>query len=150
MRILNDGYWNRDICDIDFVRDELFLKKRFFTNKVHHYYLYQLDGENCYFVVRYVKFKHIPTLFVVDYRYDNNYKEQFQMIIKAVSLLANKSKLGLVLLMSSDKHTDSLLSKKRLLLKRSTDFIASRCLGLNNKMTTFVTAADSDADFIRG
>lgn len=150
LRIPNEGFWNKDYCDIDFVRNSAFFKKRFFTNPVHPYYLYQLDGEFCYFVVRYVVFKHVPTLFIVDFRYDRNKKEQVQMIINAATSLANHSKLGMVLLMSNDAYTDAFLSKKRFLLKRSTDYIASRCLGLNNKMTSFVTAADSDADFIRG
>lgn len=150
LRIPNEGFWNKDYCDIDFIRDSVFFERRFFTNRVHPYYVYQLDGEFCYFVVRYVVFKHVPTLFIVDYRYDRGKKEQMQSIFKAATSLANHSKLGMVLLMSNDAYTDAFLSKKRFLLKRSTDYIASRCLGLNNKMTSFVTAADSDVDFIRG
>ena len=126
------------------------MKKRFLSNKVHPYLLYRLEGEYCYFVVRYVVFKHVPTLFLVDYRYDRSKVEQLPLIFKAVTSLANHSRMGFVLLMSSDSNTDSFLSKKRFLLRRSTDFVASKCLGLNNHMSSFVTAADSDADFIRG
>jgi len=150
LNIPNIGFWNKGFCDIDFIRNADFLKKRFLSNKVHPYLLYQLEGEYCYFVVRYVVFKHVPTLFLVDYRYDRNKEEQLSLIFKTVNVLAKHSNMGFVLLMSSDSNTDSFLSKKRFLLKRSTDFIASKCLGLSNNMTSFVTAADSDADFIRG
>lgn len=150
VRIRNNGFWFSGITDIDFIRDRDFLSKRFFQNRVHNYFVYQLEGEDCYFVVRYVRFKYIPTLFIVDYRFDNNKSDQLSYIVEAATMLANHSHLGFVLIMSNDENMASFLSKKCFLLKKATDYIGSRQYGIDEKSTSFVTAADSDADFIRG
>ena len=147
--ILNNGFWYKHTKDIDFIRDEEFFERRFFNNPAYTYYVYQLEGSYCYFVVRYVVFKGVPTLYVVDYRYDPGYTEQMSMILKAATKLANQSWLGMVLFMSNDRLVANLMDKKLLKLKKSTDYVAMRSLKLNDKMTSFVTAADSDVDFMR-
>lgn len=149
INIPNDGFWYGGVHDIDFIRDEDFFKTRFFENNTFDYCVYQLQGQYCYFVVRYVKFKGVPTLYVVDYRYDSDKPYQMDLIVSASEALANKSNLGLVLMMSNDKYVAQLTGKKRFLLKKPTDYVATRRVKVNSQMSSFVTAADSDVDYMR-
>lgn len=147
--ILNNGFWYKHTKDIDFIRDNEFFERRFFNNSTYTYYVYQLEGCYCYFIVRYVVFKGVPTLYVVDYRYDPEHPEQMSLILRAATKLANQSCLGMVLFMSNDSFVANLMDKKLLKLKKTTDYVAMRSLKVNDKMTSFVTAADSDVDFMR-
>lgn len=149
LNIPNEGFWNLYNCDVDFIRDAFFMNKRFFHNKVHDYIVYQLDGESCYYVVRYILFRKIPTLYLVDFRYDLRKPQLFDAIIKASEKLAKKEKLGMILLMSNDSYAYNVLRKKYMLVRKTTDFISSRKLKIANSASSFITAADADVDFIK-
>lgn len=70
--IPNNGYWNKDYSDIDFIRDKDFLNNRFFNNPVHKYYIYTNRNNDCYFVVRPIIFKGFRAIIMADFRYIPN------------------------------------------------------------------------------
>lgn len=146
---LNQGYWFKNSKDIDFVRDEAFMSSRFFNNPVFKYTVYQLDDAYCYFVVRPVLFKGIPTCLLVDFRYDPTHLEQIELIFKAVNKIAVKSNLGLVLVMNNDEHVATYLMKNKLMRKKSIEFVTGKSKNITAKSTSFVTSADADVDFHR-
>lgn len=153
MKIPSGGYWCQDHAQVDFIRDKEFLDYRFFENKVFDYHIYKLvqDGPNdsCYFVVRPLLFKGVPSLFLVDFRYDMNNNEMPTLIIKAVNKIARKSGLGGVFCTTNDKAMIKYINKKLISFKVPNDLLAPRSQGMNEACVIPVTAADSDVDFLR-
>lgn len=152
LHIPNGGFWCKNMVDVDFVRDQEFLNYRFFNNKVHCYYLYHLltgkSLDECYFVVRPIFFKGLRALYLVDFRYDLSCPEQLKSLLRATSLLARQNGIGMVLFTSCDstinKYYNSLCWKKSPL-----DMYAKGKLKALKEARLFVTASDSDVDFMR-
>lgn len=145
--ILNDGYWYKDLCNVDFVRDEEFLNNRFFNNKAFNYNIYTADGLDCYFVVRPIVFHNIPSLLLVDFRYDTRNPFIIGQIIKACKKIACENSLGSLVLLSNDNNIGNYL-KKRIVLKRETNLLANRYLKLHGDILSNITAADADVDYM--
>lgn len=147
--IPNNGFWYKEINDVDFVRDEKYLDMRFFYNRVFRYYVYTIKGKSVYFVVRPIIFRGMPMLSVVDYRYTYNDMIGIYDIIEAAKYIAFKNHLAGVVLVSNDKG----LSTKKLgifSLKRELTLVANRFLKLSSNISLCVTSADADVDFMRG
>ncbi len=153
LKIPNDGFWCKGRVDVEFVRDKRFFDYRFFDNRIYDYYVYKLvnnDGQDlCYFVVRPIMFKGIPTLFIVDFRYDTNISEYGKLIVKAANKLAMKVCMGGVFCMTNDPNISSVITRKPLHFKSANDLLAPKSLGIKKGMMVYVTSADSDADFMR-
>lgn len=146
LEIPNRGFWFNGMNDIEFVRDDSFLKERFLDNKVHKYimYTYKHLDDNCYFVVRKTHYRGMPALTLSDYRYTN--ADMIKLILDATKKIARKSNIGIILFVSGD-HNLSESIKGTLYYGSPIDFVA------NNKMvygmTFCITGADSDADFFK-
>ncbi len=151
LKIPNSGYWNQSDTDIDLVRDEHFLRHRFFENFLK-YQFYKLENndatqpDECYFVVRPAKDGGIPVISIVDFRYNFRKPEQIDMIQKAGSKLGKLNRLPLVTMRTSAK-----LKKVRLvpLIYRtgSKQHISGPAsCGPNPRI--LVNSADSDTDFL--
>lgn len=153
MNIPSEGFWCNGKVDVEFIRDRQFFDYRFFKNKTHHYTVYQLvqrNGKNtCYFVVRPILFKGVPTLFLVDFRYDMNHPEHGELIVKAANQLATRSMMGGVFCMTNDPNISRVISQQLLNFKTPNDLLAPKTDGVKKGMYIYVTAADSDADFLR-
>jgi len=152
LNIPNNGYWNAPGMDIDFVRDEHFLRKRFFENFLrYHFYKLEHDDaseyDECYFVVRPVIESGFPVLSIVDYRFDLRKPEQFKLVLKAVAKLGKSNRFPLVTVRTSMK-----LKKLNLypLVYRtnSRQYIGGPSLFDNSNPKVLVTCADSDTDFL--
>lgn len=152
LNITNNGYWNEGVIDVDFVRDSDFFKNRFFENNVYKYSIYQIKHENNsyspYFVVRPIVFKGFHALFLVDFRYDLSKPNQLRTILKAVNKLAKRNNFGIVFLTSNDKNILKTYNRFSC-LKSPLDFYAKGRFKKLVNANTFITAADSDVDFIR-
>lgn len=153
LNIPNEGFWYGGCVDIEFVRDKNFFDYRFLNNKVYNYSVYRVVGnsgkDSCYFVVRPFMFKGVPALFLVDFRYDMKHPEYGKLIVMAANKLARKSKMGGVFCMTNDPHVSSAIERKWLHFKTPNDLLAPKSMGIKPDMSFFVTAADSDADFLR-
>lgn len=145
--IPNGGYWNKDICEVDFIRDEAFLNKRFFQNPVHHYYVYTLKDECCYFVLRPVIFKGIFVLMVVDFRYDYRKPYLIHWIFKAARQVCNKKRLGAILFTTSDDNVKTLFKKDKKSKSYPVAFVGGKKYITSNDSLIFLTAADSDDEY---
>lgn len=145
--ILNGGYWNKDICEVDFIRDEAFLNKRFFQNPVHQYFVYTLKDERCYFVLRPVIFKGVYVLMVVDFRYDYSKPELIRWIFKAAQIVCNKKRLGAILFTTSDNHVKTLFKNNKKSKSYPVAFVGGKKNITSNNSLIFLTAADSDDEF---
>lgn len=150
--IPEDGYWCNDNVDVDFIRDRDFFEYRFFNNKVHSYFVYHLDNgkdyDVCYFVVRPIRFRQMETLFIVDFRYDLSCPQQLKAILNAANTLAKHNKIGVVLFTSNDTTVNMFYN--RLNWKKSPiDLYAKGRYKTLEGASLFVTAADSDVDFLR-
>lgn len=145
--IPNDGYWNKEISEVDFIRDEDFLNKRFFLNPVHKYNVYTIKGEKCYFVLRPVVFKDVYALMVVDFRYDNTKPELAYKIFKAILKVCNKKRLGAILLTTNDNNIKPFLNKKKLCRSYPIAFVGGKKIISSKDSLVYITAADSDEEF---
>ena len=147
IQIPNKGYWNKDICEVDFIRDKEFLNKRFFLNPVHQYYVYTLKNESCYFVLRPVLFKGVYALIVVDFRYDNTKPIQVELIFKAAKKVCNQKRLGAILFTTSNKNVKSLFDNNKLCRSYPVAFVGGKKNVTSKDSIVFVTAADSDDEY---
>lgn len=145
--IPNEGYWNKDICEVDFIRDEEFLNKRFFQNPVHHYYVYTLRGQNCYFVLRPVLFKGILALMVVDFRYDYTKPELVKYIFEAVHQVCNNKRLGAILFTTNDENVKNMFNNNKMCKSYPVAFVGGKKNITSKESIIFLTAADSDDEF---
>ena len=145
---LNNGYWYKDVNDVDFIRDKEYLDDRFFNNKAFNYYTYTVRGKALYFVVRPILFRGLPMLSLVDYRYDVSDNITVHEIIKASQKIAKQNQLAGVVLVCNDKQLKESW-KGKLSIKRETTLLANKYLKLSSDTTTFVTSADADVDYLR-
>ena len=145
--IPNNGYWDKGICEVDFIRDEEFLNKRFFQNPVHHYNIYTLKDVSCYFVLRPILFKGVYALMVVDYRYDNTKPEQIGLIFKAAQKVCNQKRLGAILFTTSDKNVKSLFDNNKLCRSYPVAFVGGKKNITSKDSIVYLTAADSDDEY---
>jgi hypothetical protein len=153
LKIPENGYWNQEEIDIDFIRDEHFIRNRFFEN-FRGYYFYKLDmgvnhgADECYFVLRPTVEAGISVISVVDFRFNNKNKEQLRLIIKAVNKVAKANRTSLAtfkVTMKSDR-----LMFNPLVYRRDTDTPISTHFNFGSeKKRIFVTSADSDTDFLK-
>lgn len=152
LKIPNNGYWGGDSgYDIEFVRDETYLKKRFFLNPVHRYYLYHLlsdkSYDDAYFVIRPIIYKGMNAICVADFRYNTKKLSQFNSIMKAVIKLAFKNCCGIVYMTTSDQTAFQLLKEKRWVRKRSGDFTLSSVHVTKDNFSIMATLADPDGEY---
>ena len=149
MRIPYDGYWYKDYCDIDFVRDSEFMRQRFFDNKVFDNIIYQIGNTDSfgYFVVRKSSFHQLPALTVCDFRYDKNDPIMLKSMMEAINILAIKSNLGIVFFVCGDEQVNRYY-RHRLHYKSSIQFVTT--LKVAQDANFVITGADSDADFLKG
>jgi hypothetical protein len=145
--IPNNGYWNKGICEVDFIRDEEFLNKRFFQNPVHQYHIYTLNNESCYFVLRPILFKGVYALMIADYRYNNTKPEQIGLIFKAAQKVCNQKRLGAILFTTSDKNVKSLFNNNKLCRSYPVAFVGGKKNITSKDSVVYLTAADSDDEY---
>lgn len=149
----NGGYWNKVSGMMEFCRDHGFLERRFLKNPVKHA-LYKYNG-NCrentpYFAVRAANIRGFVWLLVVDYRLDFSDDEIFRKIVTAATGICKKSGFAGVAIASSIPRLTEQLKARHFLIKKDSpaDFVSSGVLESPlEKMTFFVTSADSDNDF---
>lgn len=147
IQIPNNGYWNKNICEVDFIRDKDFLNKRFFKNPVHLYYIYTLKNEFCYFVLRPVLFKGVYALMIVDFRYDNTKPAQIELIFKAAQKVCYQKRLAAILFTTSDKNVKSLFDNNKLCRSYPVSFVSNKKNFTSKDSIVYLTAADSDDEY---
>jgi hypothetical protein len=151
LNIPNNGYWSDPSIKIDFVRDEHFLRNRFFENFLkYHFYKLEHDGgselDECYFVVRPVIESGFPVLAVVDFRFDSTKPKQFKFILKAAAMLAKRNRIPLLTVRTSIKLNK--LNLYPLIYRTGSKQHLSAPLTIKTDPRLLVTSADSDTDFI--
>lgn len=143
----NDGFWYNNLCNVDFVRDADFIRRRFLENHAFQYHIYTCHSYQCYFVVRPIIFHGIPVLLLVDFRYDIENPQIINYILKTCLSIALNNKLGGVVTMSNDVNVSSFFAR-RISLKKGTTLVANKYLRLKGDIVTNVTAADADVDYM--
>ena len=147
LSIPNNGYWNKGYSDIDFIRDEDFLNKRFFKNPVHKYYIYTNRNKDCYFVVRPILFRGIRAIILVDFRYLPENTNVAKQIFKATEKLCSKVHAG-VMVFTTSNITIKNIYEKRMLCKYYSDIVTTgKHFAKSSDTYAVVTAADSDGEF---
>lgn len=149
IRAPKDGSWNQDM-EIDFIRDEDFINKRFFKTP-WHYLIYRLPGngtslDELYFICRIRNNKGIRTLFLVDYRFNVDSKMGMDYVIEALYQLCVLNNIKESLIFTS--LTSQINTANRVLEKFGEDVhLISNITGINPN-SIMVTPADSDCDLI--
>lgn len=151
LNIPDNGYWSNSALDIDFVRDEHFLKNRFFENFTKYYfYCLKLDNssepDECYFVVRPAIEGGFPVLSIVDFRFDLYKPEQYDMILKASSFLGRSNRFALVTLRTSVEYKRFNLYP--LIWRTNSQEHIVTNFPINTDLRLFVTSADADIDYL--
>lgn len=148
--IPNEGYWFKNNIEYDLIRDKKYLDYRFFNNDVFDYYVYEYHnnkGESCYFVVRSILYRGIPTLLLVDYRYNGN-PTLMVNILKAAKKLAYKNFIGVIQTTGGMKDIEDVFNSK-LCIKRPAQAMIHKSLKPLSSDYISITPADSDVDFNR-
>ena len=151
LNIPNKGYWSDENINIDFVRDENFLKNRFFEN-FNKYYFYKLEIDNstntdeCYFVVRPAIEGGFLVLSIVDFRFNFKKPEQYGLILKAAAKLGKQNKFPLVTLRTTVKFKK--LNLYPLIYRTNRQQHILTYFPVDTNLKLFVTEADSDSDFL--
>lgn len=143
------GYWHKNV-DFDLVRDKEYIKDRFLDNKVFDYTVYEYhngNGETSYFVVRPILYRGIPTLLLVDYRYNGNPKLMGN-ILKAVKKLAYRNFIGVIQTTGGMKEVEDVF-KSKMCIKRPAQAMIHKSLKPSSADYISITPADSDVDFNR-
>ncbi len=145
--IPNNGYWNKDYSDVDFIRDKFFLNNRFFNNPVHKYYIYTNKNNDCYFVVRPIVYKGFRAVVMADFRYMPNNEKVVMQIFKAAEKLCMELHAG-AMLFTTNNETIKKIYENKLLCRHYPDIVTT---GKQNARTddarVIINAADSDEEF---
>jgi hypothetical protein len=155
MLVSPEGYWNYHV--IEFLRDEKFIKWRFFYYKdkycVYRYYSNEPDATEkpTYFVIRPIIWKRLNCLLLVDYRFPLERKEDLAGILKATIAVARKLRMAAILAYSSLPEIDGILKRKLFINYGKNTEILTNLEKVNNDGTerndpVLVTFADSDMD----
>lgn len=154
-----ENCWNKNL--IEFTRKEIFLKWRFF-HYLEKYFIYKLDSTRVvnnekpiYFVVRPIIWKKANCLLLVDYRFEVDKNEFFNLILKATTKLSKKLNMAATITACSLRSCDETFrnnyffrfGKKMDVVSNFKDFKESS-IPVNDKI--FMTFADSDGDFYYG
>ena len=145
----HNGIWNGQKFDVDFVRDEDFIQRRFFKSP-YNYSIYAISTpfayDRLYFVTRTRKVKGEICLFLVDYRFSIDDGEAFYLILSALEVIAITHNIHTCYIFSTLKH-----------------FLCSSCWNIKeyggkcqivtnvkslSQTNVFVTPADSDCELI--
>lgn len=151
LNIPDNGYWSDSSVDIDFVRDEHFLRNRFFENfKKYYFYSLELDNssktDECYFVVRPAIENGFLVLSIVDFRFNFKKSEQYKLILKAAARLGRRNRFPLVTVRTSVKYKK--LNLYPLIFRTASQEHIVTYFPINTNLSVFVTNADSDVDFL--
>lgn len=147
LEIPDNGHWTTD--ELEPVRDEEFIKKRFFDIYcAQRYAIYQYIAENkCigYVILRKALYKGLEMISLVDYRFHSR-KDEIKAF-KVASKLARKNHIGLVIALSSRNYGSCLTSFIVKMKKKLNCAIGSKdyCDKFNKVL---FTSADSDLDFV--
>lgn len=145
--IPNKGYWNKDICEVDFIRDKDFLNKRFFQNPVHTYTVYTIKGESCYFVLRPIQFRGVCALMLADFRYDPAQPIFVHIMYEAIIKLCNKKRFGAILFITNDRHLQELIKGFIICKSYPVAFVGGKENLTSKDSIVLLNAADSDDEF---
>ncbi len=147
--IPNEGFWNKDICEIDFIRDEDYLNKRFFHNTVHKYYVYTNQNNDCYFTIRPILFQGISAIQVADFRYSAHDAKIAKSIFQALEKLCLRSHSGALLFTTSDRNIQEIYMKKKLCKSYPVPLVCYKKNVSTENAYVYVNAADSDDEFYK-
>lgn len=148
LNILNNGYWNKDQLNTDFIRDREFIKRRFILH-YKKYYIYQSAtndvNQYAYLVVRPVLYKGINSLILVDYRFNINTPHLFNSILDATSRLSLQLKIPLVLTRCSVSKLNQELKRANFRkIGKGAEIVTNE----KKATETMVTVADSDSEIV--
>jgi hypothetical protein len=151
LNIPDNGYWSDASIGIDIVRNEYFLRNRFFENFIkYQFYSLKLDNlskhDECYFVVRPAIEGGFPVLSIVDFRFAFKKPEQYELILKAASRLGRCNKLPLVTLRTSVEYRRFNLYP--LIFRTNAEEHIVTNFPVQPNLRIFTTNADSDSDFL--
>lgn len=142
---------NEQIIEIG--RDTDFVSWRYFTPVFRKYFVYQ-NNSGDYFVVRPIRYKHIPMMCLVDFRCELNTEDSFSLIFKEFKRLSMKMRVPFLLCGSSHMTVDRVLEANGMKsIGRPRPIILRNALKkeldsgkVENRMAIFATFADSDGE----
>lgn len=145
--IPNNGYWNKDKCEVDFIRDKDFLNKRFFQNPVHAYYIYTIKGKSCYFVLRPIMYRGLSSLMLADFRYEHTWSLFVHLMYKAIMKICNMHKFAAILFTTNDHHLKELIKGANICKSYPVAFVGGKENLTSKDSFVLINAADSDDEF---
>ncbi len=148
--IPNNGFWFKHKIEYDIIRDQNFINYRFINNSVYNYSVYEYhndNGDSCYFVVRPILFRGIPTLLLVDYRYIGD-ERLLDYILACVKKIARKNQIGVIQTTGAMKDVENAF-ESLFCIKRPAECVIHKSLKPKSSDYISITPADSDVDFNR-
>lgn len=145
--IPNNGYWNKDVCEVDFIRDEEYLNKRFFHNPVNKYYTYTNKQRNCYFTIRPITHNGILGLQLVDFRYEQMHVHIANDISIAINKISKVLHAGIIMFITSDKSFKTIYETKTTCKSWPIAFVGGKNNISSQDAYIIVNSADSDGEF---
>lgn len=142
-----NGHWMGD--DVEFVRDEAFIKKRFFDiycAERYGVYQYISNGKNIgYVILRKTRYKGFEMISLVDYRFYSRKDEK--LAFKLASKIARLNHIGLIIAFSSRDY-GNLLTPIVIKAKKKVSCATGYKDGVDKFNDALITSGDSDLDFV--
>ena len=146
----NNGFWNKEIVDVDFIRDNEYMSRRFYNSPIN-YHIYKVSQkQECdllYFVVRIRVIKGVKYLFLVDYRFKVNTPLVFTYIIDAFEFLARNNGISKGYIFTT-LPANIIEQDIRLESYGTLSDIICNSEKVDSTFDLFVTPSDSDCDLI--
>lgn len=145
------GFWNPSVLDVDFVRNQEFMEKRFYNNsKKYHIYRTSLDP-NCddsYFVFKVTTIKDLPALYLVDYRFNISDRSGLSAILNSLCYLASDNDINSIYFFTT-LPTEYIYSNYGFITPYGNKAdIITNSLNVTNDCFMMVTPGDSDCELI--
>ena len=150
-RMPNGGFWNPTILNVDFVRNQEFMKKRFynFSNKYNIYRAHKDSSyDDSYFVFKVKSIKGTPAIFLVDYRFNLSDHSGLSAILDSLCYLASLNAIDCIYFFTT-LPTEYIYSNYGIISPYGNKAdIITNSLNVTEQCMMMVTPADSDSELI--
>ncbi len=147
----HDGFWNPQILNVDFMRNQEFMKKRFY-NCPNHYHVYKCilntTQDELYFVFKIQFIKGMASIFLVDYRFDLSNAKGLSIILDCLCYIAFINSIGRIFLFTTLPSEYVVANYATIIPYGSDSVIVTNSLGISADAFIMATPADSDCELI--
>lgn len=150
-KVPDNGFWNPSVLNADFVRDQNFIRKRFYDYP-NGYFVYNVRRDSSYdelyFVFKIRTVNGLPTIFLVDYRFKLSNLHGFATILNSLCHIASINSIDKIYFFTT-LPSQYIASKYGTISSYgSKSDIVTNTYGMTENSFLMVTPADADCELI--